>query len=299
MDRPRTGLRRWARIAFGTLGVLFLLAALVRQWEDVRDGIEFSVARLAVAAVLIAISIMSLAHGWARLMPGTSDRQRMRKIFYLSQPAKYIPGGVVQPVGQVALTTDEGVSAGHSITAFIVHSVASATGGALLGAGMVFVTDVPTWLRACAAVGLIAPVILWQPVLLKAGALVARILRRPFREELLPRQKDTVIALGWALLGIAASATAFAVVAGDSIDIAGWVVVSAYSLAFTIGFLAVPFPSGIGIREGALALLLPATGLATIVAVSALHRLVSMLAELSVLGSSQRDWRGSRRVTPP
>jgi uncharacterized membrane protein YbhN (UPF0104 family) len=62
-----------------------------------------------------------------------------------------------------------------------------------------------------------------------------------------------------------------------------------------VGYLAVPFPSGIGIREGALALVLPATGLAPLVAVSGIHRLVSMVAELLVLGASQRDWYRSRR----
>jgi hypothetical protein len=299
VDRPRSGLRRWARTGFGALGVGFLLVALVSQWETVRTGLELSIWRLAGAGGLVAVSIVALANGWATLLPGTEDRPRLRRVFYLSQPAKYIPGGIAQPVGQVALTTDHGITAGHSITAFLVHAITSATAGAWLGSGVAFIPEAPTWLRLIASFGFVAPLILWHPVLVKAARLIARLIRRPFNQDLLPTQRNTLLALGWALIGILSAAVAFAVVGGPVVQAEGWEVVAAFSFAFTVGYVAVPFPSGIGIREGTLALVLPATGLATLVAVSAIHRLVSMVAELLVLGASQGGRLRRRRADRP
>jgi uncharacterized membrane protein YbhN (UPF0104 family) len=147
--------------------------------------------------------------------------------------------------------------------------------------------------------GFVAPLILWHPVLVKAARLTARLIRRPFNQDLLPTQRDTLLALGWALIGILSAAVAFAVVGGPVVQAEGWEVVVAFSFAFTVGYVAVPFPSGIGIREGTLALVLPATGLATLVAVSAIHRLVSMVAELLVLGASEGGRLRRRRADRP
>jgi hypothetical protein len=116
-------------------------------------------------------------------------------------------------------------------------------------------------------------------------------------EELIPRQRDIVIAFCWAVAGIFSTALAFAILGGSSLGAAGWEVITAFALAFTAGYLAVPFPSGIGIREGTLALALPAAGLATVVAISATHRLIAMAAELIMIATTRRAGRPLRTPT--
>ena len=61
-----------------------------------------------IALLLTLASIVAIAQGFASLLRDGAHSKRLRRIFYLSQPAKYIPGGIAQPVGQVALTTGEG-----------------------------------------------------------------------------------------------------------------------------------------------------------------------------------------------
>lgn len=287
MTEPPSSLRRWARVAFGTFGAGFLLVALVRQWDQVRNTLEVSVPRLGVGLLLTVLSTMALAQAWATLLPSASDRWGMRRIFYIAQPVKYIPGGFAQPIGQVALTAAEGVSVGLSVTAFVVHAIAGVVAGAGLGAAVALISEVPTWLRLVALGGFLAPLMLWRPVLLRAVRVVSRLTRRDLSEDLIPKQRVIRVAFGWALVGVLGSAVAFATIGGTSIAAPGWEMVAAFSFAFTVGYLAIPFPSGIGVREGVLALVLPATGLAAIVAISAIHRVVAMTGELLLLSTTR------------
>ena len=286
--QPTSRRTRWVRLVLGLAGTGFLIAALLSQWQTVRDTVEFSWGRIAIALLLTLASIVAIAQGFASLLRDGAHSKRLRRIFYLSQPAKYIPGGIAQPVGQVALTTGEGFTTARSITAFLVHSLTSAAAGAFLGSGVSLVPSAPTWLRVIAGLGLLAPVLIYRPLLTKTARLLARLTRRDLREDLIPDQRHLIRALMWAIIGVLCSAIAFTVLASGSIADPAWVVVSAFAFAFTVGFLAVPFPSGIAIRETVLALILPGTGLATIVAISAVHRLVAMGAELLVVAVTSR-----------
>jgi hypothetical protein len=274
-----------------------LLVALVRQWDQVRDNLEVSVPRLGVGLLLTVLSIIALAQAWAILLPASNDRRTMRRIFYIAQPAKYIPGGFAQPIGQVALTAEKGVRVGLSVTAFVIHALAGLVAAAGLGAGVALVSDVPTWLRLVALAGVIAPLVLWRPVLLLAVRVVFRLSRRELSEDLVPRQRAIVVAFGWALAGVLGTAVAFATIGATSLAAPGWEMVVAFSFAFTIGYLAVPFPSGIGIREGVLALGLPSAGLATIVAISTIHRALAMTGEFLVVTATRHVWTRLRNGT--
>jgi len=66
---------------------------------------------------------------------------------------------------------------------------------------------------------------------------------------------------------------------------------SAFSLAWALGFAALPFPSGLGVREAALAFLLPGAT-AQVIAASIALRLVSIAVEL---GFGVLSARGLRR----
>jgi uncharacterized membrane protein YbhN (UPF0104 family) len=71
--------------------------------------------------------------------------------------------------------------------------------------------------------------------------------------------------------------------------------VPGFALAWTAGFLALPFPAGVGIREVVLiAVLGRAGGTAPLIGASVAHRLLSIVAELAMMVWAST--RGARRV---
>ena len=279
LDSSRYG---WLRILFLALGAGFLVFAIVSQWNDIGDELTLSVPRAGIAIVLSLVSTAALAQAWRVLLPSHADGARMRRVFYLAQPAKYIPGGFAQPLGQVALTANEGVPVATAATAFVVHAACGASAGALVGSGLVFVSEAPTWVRIVAAAGVLTPLLLWRPIFVRLVGLVGSIARRDTDESVVPAQAAILGAFALAVAGVVLTAAAFAIIGrgGDALGGAPHLV-AGYAFAWTVGYVAVPFPSGLGIREAALALALPGS-VGTAAAVSAIHRLVTMTAELAL-----------------
>ena len=272
----------WVRILFLALGAAFLVFAILSQWNDIGDELTLSVPRAAIAVGLGLVSTTALAHAWGVLLPPGADSSRMRRVFYLAQPAKYIPGGFAQPLGQVALTANEGVPLTTAATAFVVHAACGASAGAFVGSGLVFVSAAPTWLRIVAAAGVMTPLLLWRPIFVRLVRLVGSITRRNVEESVVPAQAAILKAFILAVAGVALTAAAFAIIGrgGAALGSSPRLVVG-YAFAWTVGYVAVPFPSGLGIREAALALALPGS-VGTAAAVSAIHRLATMTAELAL-----------------
>jgi glycosyltransferase 2 family protein len=92
----------------------------------------------------------------------------------------------------------------------------------------------------------------------------------------------------WALVGIAATAAAYAVLLRSLTDEASpTIVFFAFALSWTLGFLVVPLPAGIGIRELILIAAIPEVGAGPVLAASLAHRLLGIGAELvAALGSN-------------
>ena len=102
---------------------------------------------------------------------------------------------------------------------------------------------------------------------MRAAGLVARLSHRARPVDPVPAQGRLLLSFAWAVVGILCSAIAFALLGGATFSEPPWAVVTSFAFAFTVGFLAVPFPSGLGVRETVLALALPAVGLPSIVAI--------------------------------
>ena len=288
-ERSNSPIRLWARRAFGWGGALFLVAALATQWDDVRAQVTLSVPRLVGALVLIVMSIVMVAQGWATLLKDHSHPKAMRRIFYTAQPAKYFPGGFAQPVGQVALAVDDGVRLGVAGTAFIIHAATGALAGALLGSGLVLVSAVPVWIRWVSSIGIVAPVFLWRPAITWGARLVGRLTKRHVAPDLVSSQRSIIVAFGWAVGGVLLTSAAFVVLSpSDLFTVEPSSLLAAYAFAWTVGYIALPIPTGLGIREAILAVVLPVAAVGSVVALSAIHRLVTMIAEFGVFIASRR-----------
>jgi len=284
----RKGLSRVLRWVFGIVGSAFLLVAVLETWDRSQGFPLPSLWPFVWAWLLIIVGLVSLAQGWARLLSGTSARG-LTAGFYTSQVGRYIPGGVWQAIAQVGLAKGAGATLPQASTAFVVHALIQAAAGGTIGATLAaFGTGRPLGLRLVALAGLLPLALLHRGTIRSAAGVLSRLFRRTFPEAMIPSQRAILVSYFLTMATLVANGVAFWVLL-SSVD--GYpelsVVVPAFALSWTLGFVAVPFPSGIGVREAALILAVgTAPGTTPLIAASMSHRLVVIAGEVLMIGWS-------------
>ena len=210
-------------------------------------------------------------------------------MFFLGQLAKYSPGSIVWVVAaQASLARRYNVPASRTVNSALLLSIVTLAVGSLIAVGSLPWTTpdlVPDWgVLVVVPLGLI---VLAPRVLTALCNLVFRLVRRPPLEEpLRPRTLWTAVAwicATWLLLGAHVAVLAYAL--GSTTSAASLFVVSlgAFAGAWSLGTLAIPVPSGIGVREvvltGALGAVLVGGGAAA-VTVALVSRLLMTLADI-------------------
>jgi uncharacterized membrane protein YbhN (UPF0104 family) len=275
---PRT-VRRVAAVVFIALALAFFAYTLADAWNETNGRLP-SIARLGGAALLAAVGLLAAAVAWASLV-ATDRRIDHGASFLVSQLGKYVPGAIWQAAGLVSLTRSVGVRVGRSVTAFTVMALTQAVAGGLFALVLAFAwSSISILPRVLLGVGGIAVVaFLDRRWMVKLLHLIPRT--RGASLDVVPAQTAIVRAWLASVVTLAATSAAYLLLLGSFGEVHHPVrVFAAYAVAWTIGFLAVPIPSGIGVRETVLAAMLhgifPA---AVIVAASVYLRLVTVATE--------------------
>ncbi len=266
----------------------FFVYTLVDAWKDTNGELP-SASRLIGAGALWAVGLVAGAFAWSELLGGAKGHHRAA--FVVSQLGKYVPGGIVQVTGQIGLARSAGVRVKRAATAAWVLAMTQAIGG--------FV-----WVLVLALTWSNAQVVL--RVVLAVGALVSlalidrrwmvwalrRIPRtREAAQDLVPNQGSIAIASIACTVTLGAASGAYLVLLGSFGAVGNPLfVMAAFGAAWTVGYIAIPIPAGLGIREALLAAMLhglfPAS---VIVAASVYLRLVLAATEgLGALAVSRR-----------
>lgn len=279
-SRTRTVLRG----LFALAGLASLVAAFLATW-DRSEGLPLaSWPRLILAGTIVVVGLGLATRSWAALLD-VSPRARFARGFLLSQLGKYVPGGVWQALGQVEYARGY-VSGHHATVAFAAFMFTQAATGATVGvAAALLSSEVTAWIRLAV---LPAPLLL---ITLDRRWMV-RIVRWYVRwrgvetdaDQLVPGQDHILRSAAWSVLVHLVMGVGFALTLPDVGGATFAAAVPAYALAWTVGFLALPFPAGLGVREGALALLLPPLALPTLIAGSVVYRLIVMIGEVVAIG---------------
>jgi uncharacterized membrane protein YbhN (UPF0104 family) len=249
--------RLLARIGFfATLIVLFALA-LHGRWPLVRESFErVSWYSLLIATVLGFANIFAAMMAWRSLLADLGSKLPLpvaMRIFFLGQLGKYLPGSVWTVVAQADLGRDHSIPPRRTVAASVVGM------GISLAAGLVLaVVTLP--FAAPGEVAQYAWVLLILPLLVvgllpknvdRLTHLLLRVLRRePPDHEFTWR--GVLIALGWQMTGW--------LVIGGEVFVLCWALhapigrslllaLGGTALAWSAGFLAIPLPSGAGVRE--------------------------------------------------
>jgi hypothetical protein len=297
--------RRLFQTGLLVVGLAGLAVAVAGTVDDARDQVMPDPGALAVAAGLSLAAILTSGRAWVALfhdvLHNRGHRIRFESNYYLSQLTKYLPaGGAVQAASQVSLAASAGVPLGRVALAFPVSAVGSVAAGATVGAGLVLASELPGLARALALVGLAAPALLHRRFLAGVLNAVRRFVPRIPAPDRLPDQQSILRFYGWAVISMGCTALAYAVLLRSlSGEASAGVVFFAYAMSWTIGFLAVPLPAGIGVREAVLVACLPGVAAAPLLAASLAHRLLAIGAELAAAFGSKLVARAQTPSDPP
>lgn len=285
------------RLALALVGLAFIGAALASALRDPTLSVLPSATSFLAAVTMVVVGLWAAVAGWARLL-GSPITPNVARGFLLAQLGKYVPGGIWQIVGQVGHATSTIDVGGRRATlAYLVSVVVQITAGLVVGLPIVALSEAPGWIRgtvAAAAVVMVALIVEYR--LLRRILLALPWIRSAGqdRDELMPPRSALLYACGTSSIAMLAAGAVFVVAYRAP---AGSYLVEtapAYALAWTIGFLAVPFPAGLGIREAALLLLIPGGSSTAIVAASAIVRVIYIVGELVAIGTAMLPGRLSQ-----
>lgn len=288
---PPRARNRWRGVVM-LLGIVGLAIAAVASVDDVRDQALPGVAALAGAFGLQLLAMIASARAWVALFPPSADRHLLARGLYTSQLTKYLPaGGFVQAASQVTMSTADGEGLGRAAIRLPVFSLCTLVAAALWSSLLVFDTDLPGWARLLAGAALGSVALVHRRVLAAVLTATRRLVPRLPDASSLPPQRSIVRCTSFAALNLAAYGAAFAVLLGDLTDVRPLWAATAFCAAWAIGYVALPLPSGLGVREVVIVAALPGLATGSLLAASVAHRVTGLVAEATLAGVSLRPRR--------
>ncbi len=285
-------IRRVAGYALAALVLFFLARLLYQNQSDLaaqRVSFQFDFALLIVSLALQVIGLSLSVETWRRLleeMDGHISFRNAFRIWWFSNLTRYIPGNIWQPATMAVLGEREGVPKTKTVLSqalFILLTLALA--GVLSISLLPLAAETKTGLMlVCAAAVLFfaAP-----PMFRLALRVIARLFRYAPAQSAptLWRGLLPLFAAGAMWLAYGLSFYFFVRALGIAGEPTWTTAVPLYAGAYLIGYLSFLTPSGLGIREGAIAFFLGAYLPSSIaVAVALLARLMAIAGEMVCVG---------------
>ncbi|HEX4813320.1 MAG TPA: lysylphosphatidylglycerol synthase transmembrane domain-containing protein [Nonomuraea sp.] len=281
-------LRRLLRIVLALVALGFLGYGLAATWDETTAAVA-AMSPWAVAGAFVAVLLgqFFMLVAWREILAGLGTRVPLRiagRIMFVGQLGKYIPGAVWAYAAMMDLGRDHGspprrtfatISLGLVINLGVAISIAAAT---------LWTLDA---VRQAWYLVLLVPAIIvcLHPRVLAWGLnLALRVARREPLDSVLPG-RTVIVAVAWTALGWLVYGVHIWLVGGRA-DL--YVIATgAYAFAWATGILTVVVPAGVGVREGALVLVLaPVIGTAPALAVAIVSRLAFTLADAAAAGIS-------------
>lgn len=289
----------------GLLVVAFLSAVVVDGWGrvssyDWRFNVPFLVLAVAGVGTYLVVTCAGYVLVLERLSRRRLPRARLMSVWSRAMLARYVPGNVVMVAGRVVLGREAGVAGRISLAATVYEHVFLLGLAALASLGLLlYVGDLGQgpwlWLVGVVPFGLVV----LHPRLFKpiSDFVLKRFHREPIEVFLSLREVAllaVVYAFAYVAQGIGVWAMVHALVGAQG---GGPLLVGAgFLLSFVISMLAFVVPSGLGVRDAILALVL-ARNLPSGVAIAAavVVRLMMTLIEVAFFGVVLAFERHSRR----
>lgn len=285
---------RTAKFVVPLVVIFFVGRVILNNWEQVRTADwDIQPGYLALSFALCCAWFFFRPYGWNIILNGFGSEAPFPAVFRVCRKAelsRYVPGGVWQFVSRVYLLREWKVTASACLAATILD-LFLATLACLIPASWTLQSafeELKTYHRIVLFAFPVISVFFVHPKLLNAWAgFLAERLRQPWTPLELPWRSLLGIwalyVLGWIMLGAGVALFCHGVLRipeGNGVFIG-----SSYTVAWLVGTLTMIAPGGMGIREGALGLLLSQilpTGPAFTLAVGI--RMWTLLVEIACFG---------------
>lgn len=278
------------RIAALFLALGFMAALVTSQWQALQSfQWQFRPLWLIPSFALLALAWLLELSVWRFVLAGLGGHlrwSRAAQTWFLSTIVRYIPGNIWQFLGMAELAADDGVSRVTTFASIGVHQVLATMVGLVLAAVYFAAAGQGAWLDAVRPMLWLAPLLLVlcsPPILRRSLNWLLGLLKRPAVEVTLTWGQIGLAMLGyagvWLLMG---GGFALLVASITPITAAQFAALAAtWAAAYVVGYLSMLTPSGLGVREGVMIVLLAPmfpTPVPTVIALSA--RLWMVLGEL-------------------
>jgi uncharacterized membrane protein YbhN (UPF0104 family) len=245
-------MRRYVQVAGAVVLTLICLAFVSRRlaggWADTRKQLIHANPWLllggAAAAVLAMVAVAMRWHRAMAVLGVRVGRVDCLRWFAHGQLGKYLPGGVWNVVGQSELARRGGVRGSVSYSSVLLHSIGlygCAAVGLAASAALPGSVRIAWW---AVIVGLALAAVAFEPHLLK------RLVQRGQAGEPAPKYRTICrYVAGNSLVWILVAAAT--VLVGGAIDPSEPIVVVAVAAvaSWLVGFVTLPAPGGLGVRE--------------------------------------------------
>ena len=268
-------------------GGAFVVRAIARSYDETRDAIGAAQLALLLASIPTALAGMTLVGvPWRRSLRLLGADPSMRNTLYwyfVGQLGKYVPGPMWPVVGRAELARRDGVGRPAAYGSSMLSLGATYLAAIAVVVGMLpFATDGGAgdawWILLLLPVGLLA----LHPVPIGWAKRTAEgLVRRPI-DVTVPSWRDAVGLVArhvpaWFLIGTATWLVARAF--DPTVDWAELMVPGV--LSWVVGFLVVPAPGGIGVREAAFVAAASSLDESIAATVAVVSRLVFMLVDVT------------------
>lgn len=297
--------RRFSRLAANMRRVALAAAAaaavwaIAAKWPQVRIALgQMSLPALAAAAAASFAYVALTMLSWQAVIG--IPLSAASRIFFVSQIAKYLPGGVWNFVAVGEAARGYSISRRRSVSSLAVAVAISIVVGGMLALPSLLATEDLRgsywWLLAAVPLG---AAVLWPSILNRCLNAALRLARRePLERPVSGRAvlRSALVSLfAWLAIGLQVYVLLTAL--GMQAGAAGLArSIGGYALGWTAGFLVFFVPAGVGVREVALgAALAGAVDVGSLVVVVITSRVLVTVADLVAGGLALAVGRGRPR----
>lgn len=294
-------LQRWAPPLLVTVALALMALLISSQWQEIRDyQWRISPGWLAISAVCMLAAWgleIQIWRGLLRLLDASLPFLAAMRIWFLSAVVRYIPGNIWQPLSMTLYAQKHSVRPEATLTSYLLYQIVlllaamplaaiyfllSGNWGVLSG----WVGDATGWLAAAILLPVAGFLVMPAWLMAVINWLLVKVGRPPIGTRLSRINLLVLLLLcmaNWLLWGATFATLAFGVSAFTPEEIGALFphLALTYPLAYTIGFLSLITPSGLGVREGALLVLLsPMLAGSVVTIISLAMRLWNIVGEV-------------------